>query len=138
MHGSFAVDIVEPTGSIFRDEVQRFRAPGSEGSFEILKDHAPMLAETRIGPVFITTQNGERIIFAVSAGFVQVVDNRVIMIVESAEPASTIDVDRAKIAEDRARELLKEGSGVDRTHAELALERARNRLRIAMGQVGGR
>jgi F-type H+-transporting ATPase subunit epsilon len=134
----FEVDIVEPTGSIFSGEVQRFRAPGTKGSFEILKNHAPMLVETRIGPVFITTQTGERIVYAVSAGFVQVVDNRVIMIVESAEPASTIDVERAKEAEQRARERLQAGSDIDRPQAELALARARNRLRIAMGQVGGR
>jgi len=138
MAGSLLVDIVEPTGSVFRGEVQRFRAPGTEGSFEILKDHAPMLAETRIGPVFITTPNGDRILFAASSGFVQVVDNRVIMIVEAAEPASDIDVGRAKKAQDRAKEMLKEGSEIDRQHAESALERARNRLRVAMGQVGGR
>ncbi len=138
MAASLLVDIVEPTGSIFRGEVQRFRAPGTEGSFEILKDHAPMLVETRIGPVFITTPNGDRILFAASSGFVQVVDNRIIMIVEAAEPASDIDVDRAKTAEDRAKEGLKEGLEIDRRHAESALERARNRLRVAMGQVGRR
>ncbi|MFV1979693.1 MAG: ATP synthase F1 subunit epsilon [Rhodothermia bacterium] len=138
MAASLLVDIVEPTGSIFRGEVQRFRAPGTEGSFEILKDHAPMLVETRIGPVFITTPNGDRILFAASSGFVQVVDNRIIMIVEAAEPASDIDVDRAKKAEDRAKEGLKEGLEIDRRHAESALERARNRLRVAMGQVGRR
>ena len=136
MAGSLVVDIVEPTGSVFRGEVLRFRAPGTEGSFEILKDHAPMLAETRIGPVYITSHSGDRIVFASSGGFVQVVDNRVIMIVESAEPASTIDVDRAKKAEDRAIKQLGEESDADRHHVELALERARNRLRVAMGKVG--
>ncbi len=138
MADSLLVDIVEPTGSIFKGEAQRFRAPGTEGSFEILKDHAPMLAETRIGPVFVTTTDGDRILFAASGGFVQVVDNRVIMIVEAAEPASDIDVDRAKKAEDRAKEILMDGSNIDHHRAESALERARNRLRVAMGQVGGR
>jgi F-type H+-transporting ATPase subunit epsilon len=138
MAGSLLVDIVEPTGSVFKGEVQRFRAPGKAGSFEILKDHAPMLAETRIGPVFITTPNGDRIVFAASGGFVQIVDNRVIMIVESAEHASEIDVTRAKNAAERAKDALAEGSKADREHAEAALERARNRLRVAMGQVGGR
>ena len=138
MAGPLLVDIVEPTGSVFRGEVQRFRAPGTEGSFEILKDHAPMLVETRIGPVFITAPNGDRIVFAASGGFVQVAYNRVIMIVEAAEPSSEIDVDRAREAESRAKEALTEGSEVERHHAEEALERARNRLRVAMGQVGGR
>lgn len=137
MPRSFVVDIVHPTGSVFRGEVERFRAPGVEGSFEILKNHAPMLAETKIGPVVVTTQSGDRIVFATSGGFVQVVDNRVIMLVETAEPASEIDVDRARTAQERARDiLLTAESEADRKQAEAALERARNRLRVAMGEVG--
>lgn len=137
MPGSFVVDIVHPTGSVFRGEVERFRAPGVEGSFEILKNHAPMLAETKIGPVVVTTQSGERILFATSGGFVQVVDNRVIMLVETAEPASEIDVDRARAAEERAQETLQTVKlQTERMHAEAALQRARNRLRVAMGEVG--
>jgi F-type H+-transporting ATPase subunit epsilon len=136
MPGTFNVDIVEPTGSIFAGEVERFRAQGVTGSFEILKNHAAMLAETAVGPVIVTTADGNRILFAAGRGFVQVANNRVIMLVEAAEPASEIDVDRAKMAEARAREHLHEGTEAERQHAEAALARARNRLRVAMGQVG--
>jgi len=133
---SLVVDIVEPTGSIFRGPVMRFRAPGTKGSFEILKNHAPMLVQTGIGPVHLTTADGTRITFATGGGFVEVGDNRVIMIVESAEPASEIDIERAKQAEERARGNLDRGSASEQKKAEVALERARNRLRVAMGQVG--
>ena len=136
MPGTFNVDIVEPTGSIFTGPVERFRAQGVVGSFEILRDHAPLLAETAVGPVIVTTPDGNRIFFAAGRGFVQVANNRVIMLVEAAEPASEIDVERAKAAEKRARGRLREGSQAERRHAEAALERARNRLRVAMGQVG--
>jgi len=136
MAGTFNVDIVEPTGSIFNGRVERFRAQGVAGSFEILKDHAPMLVETGIGPVIVTTSDGHRIVFAAGRGFVQVADNRLIMLVEAAEPASEIDVERAKDAEKRAREHLHEGSITDREETEAALEMARSRLRVAMGQIG--
>lgn len=132
------VEVVAPDRSVFKGEAIRFRAPGVEGSFEVLRNHAPLLAATGIGPVYITTQSGEKCVLASSGGFVQVVNNRVIMIVEAAEPASEIDIDRARAAEDRAKEQLEHLNSGDREQWELALARARNRLRVAMGAVGTR
>ncbi|MGA7304253.1 MAG: ATP synthase F1 subunit epsilon [Rhodothermales bacterium] len=132
------VEVVAPDRSVFKGEAIRFRAPGVKGSFEVLRNHAPLLAATGIGPVYITTQSGEKCVLASSGGFVQVVNNRVIMIVEAAEPASEIDINRARAAEDRAKEQLEHPNPGDREQWELALARARNRLRVAMGAVGTR
>jgi len=60
----------------------------------------------------------------------------VTVIAETAEPASEIDVDRARNAEERALRRLDTDEPVDKSRAEEALERARNRARVAMGQVG--
>jgi F-type H+-transporting ATPase subunit epsilon len=115
-----------------------------EGSFEVLKNHAPMIAAFGVGSLIVKTADAhryadmfdDRIIFATSGGFLEVLDNRVTIIAETAEPASEIDVDRARNAEQRAlRRLDKEGP-VDKSRAEEALERARNRVRVAMGRVG--
>ena len=135
MAGTVNVDIVSPSGSVFRGEARRVRAPGTLGSFEVLHNHAPMIATFGIGPIIITTPDLERITYATSGGFLEVVDNFVSILAESAEPASEIDVDRAKAAEKRAYEALKAGDG-DGEEAEARLQRARNRLRIAMGSVG--
>jgi F-type H+-transporting ATPase subunit epsilon len=135
MAGTVNVDIVSPDGKVFRGEVARIRAPGVQGSFEVLHNHAPMIAAFGIGPIVLTTSSGERIAFATSGGFLEVVDNHVSILAETAEPGSAIDVERARESEARAVEALKSG-GVDRTEAELALQKARNRLRIAMGGVG--
>jgi F-type H+-transporting ATPase subunit epsilon len=133
------VEIVSPERSLFRGEAVSFRAPGVEGGFEVLRNHAPMLAAVGTGPVYITPPNGEPIAFAVSGGFVEVLDNRVILLAESADPVSEIDLDRAREAEESARARLREGmSEEERVLAEEALERARNRARLAMGQVGTR
>jgi len=136
MAKALTLDVVQPAGSVFKGEVARFRAPGTTGSFEILKDHATMLAQTQIGAVYITTPDGERIVLASGGGFVQVADNRIIMIAESAEPSTKIDVDRARRAEERATVRLDLNENLDRMRAERSLERARNRLRIAVGSVG--
>ncbi len=137
MANNLYVEIVAPDKRVFQGEAQGVRAPGVEGSFEVLRNHAPMIAAIEIGPIIVTTPPGDAIAFATSGGFVEVLNNVVTVLAETVEPASEIDVDRARAAEDRARKRLAESlTGVERERAEQALERARNRLRVAMGQVG--
>ena len=136
MADSLLVEIVSPDRTAYRGEARSFRAPGVEGAFEILRGHAPMLAATQVGPVVVTTTGGERVTFATSGGFVEVLDNRVIMLAESAEPASEIDVERARNAEsDAAERLAAATSPEERAELQAELDRARNRLRTGMGQV---
>jgi F-type H+-transporting ATPase subunit epsilon len=129
------VEIVSPDGAAFRGEASRFRAPGVEGSFEVLRGHAPLLAATETGTVYVTLPGGERLSFATSSGFVEVLNDHVIMLAETAEPAGAIDVEAARVAEEAARERLAAGvSPEERAEAEAELEKARNRLRTSMGQ----
>ena len=130
------VDIVSPTGSVFRGAATGVRAPGVEGSFEVLFNHAPMIAAFEVGPLLVTTGPGDKVVFATSGGFLEVLDNNVTVLAETAEPASGIDVERAREAEERAIEALRNVSPEERAKYEAARERARNRLRIAMAQVG--
>ncbi len=133
------VEIVAPDTKAFRGEATSFRAPGTEGSFEVLVNHAPMIAVTGVGPVTITTAAGETVQFATSGGFVEVLGNRVIMLTEAAEPVGEIDLERARAAEEAARERIRESqSPEERAEAEAAFERARNRARLALGRVGAR
>ncbi len=134
MAGTLYVDIVSPTGSVFKGEAGRVRAPGIQGAFEILHNHAPMIAAIELGPLFVTLSSGERVAFATSGGFVEVLNNTVTILAETAEPASNIDIERAKAAEARALEGITSGSEADKRRARQALERAR--LRVSMGHVG--
>jgi F-type H+-transporting ATPase subunit epsilon len=104
-----------------------------------------MISAFGIGPLVVTTQNAHefadihdnRIIFATSGGFLEVVNNQVTVLAETVELPSEIDVERAEEAEERARKRIEEGlQGEDREKAEKALERARNRVRVSMGRVG--
>ncbi|MEO1632396.1 MAG: ATP synthase delta/epsilon chain alpha-helix domain-containing protein, partial [Bacteroidota bacterium] len=75
-------------------------------------------------------------VYATSGGFVEVLDNHVIMLAETAEPASEIDVDRARSAEQAAQERLAAStSAEEREAAQAELDKARNALRVGMGQV---
>ncbi|WP_103027575.1 ATP synthase F1 subunit epsilon [Salinibacter altiplanensis] len=145
MADELTVDIVTPDERSFQGPADGVRAPGIEGSFEVREDHAPMIAAFGIGPLIVKTQaaheyadvHNDRIIFATSGGFLEIVDNKVTVLAETVEPASEIDVDRAESARERAKQRLEEGlQEEERDTYESARDRARNRLRVAMGKVG--
>jgi len=145
MADELTVDIVTPNEHAYQGPANGVRAPGVEGSFEVRKDHAPMIAAFGIGPLIVKTQaaheyadmRGDRIVFATSGGFLEILDNKVTVLAETVEPASEIDVERAETAEERARRRLEKGvDGEEREKYEAARDRARNRLRVAMGKVG--
>lgn len=148
MADELEVDIVTPDEHAFQGGANGVRAPGVEGSFEVRKDHAPLIAAFGIGPLIVKTQNAheyadmhdDRVVFATSGGFLEIVENKVTVLAETVEPASDIDVERAENAEERALRRLEDGiqEPEEREKHETALERARNRLRVAMGQIGKR
>ncbi len=139
------IDIVTPNSHPYQGPADGVRAPGVEGSFEVRVDHAPMIAAFEIGPLIVKTDaaheyadvHDNKIVFATSGGFLEIVENHVTVLAETVEPASEIDVERAQNAEERALQRLEEGvADEDREKYETARERARNRLRVAMGKVG--
>jgi F-type H+-transporting ATPase subunit epsilon len=147
MADELTVDIVTPDAHAYQGTENGVRAPVVEGSFEVRKGHASMIAAFGIGPLIVKTQaaheyadvHNDRIIFATSGGFLEVVNDKVTVLAETVEPASEIDVERAKNAEERALQQLEDGvQGSEREKYEVARERARNRLRVAMGKIGTR
>jgi F-type H+-transporting ATPase subunit epsilon len=144
MADDLAVDIVTPDGRAFQGAANGVRAPGVEGSFEVRTDHAPMISAFGIGPLIVKAQSSHEyadrsghIVFATSGGFLEVIENKVTVLAETVEPASEIDVERAESAQERAQRRLEAGvDSEERGTHEAALERARNRLRVAMGKVG--
>jgi F-type H+-transporting ATPase subunit epsilon len=124
------VEIVTPDGIAFAGDVSSCTAPGADGQFQILNDHAPYLAILQIGELKLQMQDGEKRL-ATSGGFLEVKNNIISIIVESAEFADDIDVSRAKEAEKRAREKMERKGDIDLARAELSYLRALNRLKVA-------
>jgi F-type H+-transporting ATPase subunit epsilon len=124
------VEIVTPDGIAFTGDVTSCTAPGSSGQFQILSGHAAYLANLQIGKIKLQMEDDEKIL-ATSGGFLEVTDNIISIIVESAEFADDIDVSRAKEAEKRARNRLEERGEIDLAKAELSLLRALNRLKVS-------
>jgi F-type H+-transporting ATPase subunit epsilon len=129
---TFKLEIVTPRRVVFNGDARSFSAPGVMGAFQVLVDHAPMLAEIGVGEVIVRDAEGEKSHYATSGGVVEVKQNHVILMAESAERADEIDAKRAAASRDRAKLRISEfkpETDIDR--AKHALERARNRLKVA-------
>jgi F-type H+-transporting ATPase subunit epsilon len=129
---TFHLEIVTPKRIVFKGEVTSFSAPGVDGGFQVLHNHAPLLASVKIGKVKIIEVGGNESHYAISGGFVEVRENKVILLAETAERADEIDVERVKAARDRAlKRIAEKYPDIDIERAKLALYRALNRLKIA-------
>ena len=106
--------------------------PGSEGYLGVLANHAPLVTELKIGEIDIRRGDGTDDAMAVAGGFVEVLDNSVTVLADSAELRGEIDIERAEQALHRAEErLAARPPELDTERAEIALKRALNRLGVA-------
>lgn len=129
---SFHLEIVTPRKVVLNSDVTSFSAPGLAGGFQVLRSHAPFLSSIGVGEIKVVGENGAEIRFATSGGFVEVRENKVVMLAETAERSDEIDVKRADEARARAQKRLSEQAvehELDRSRA--ALQRALNRLKVA-------
>jgi len=129
---AFKLEIVTPRRVMFSGDVESVTAPGVVGGFQVLYNHAPLLAAIGVGVVKVRIGEGQEMHYATSGGFVDVVKNHVTMLAETAERADEIDVKRAEAAKQRAAKRLQErAAGTNEERARVALMRALNRLRVA-------
>lgn len=126
------VDLLTPDKKAFSGEVRYVKAPGTQGYFGILYNHAPLLATLQIGEVMLEEDDDKKHYFAVSGGFLEVMDNHVRVLAETAEAAEEINVTRAEDAKERAEKYLaSQDKNTNFGRARIALFRAINRIRIA-------
>ena len=129
---AFQLEIITPNKVVFNDEATSLTAPGVEGGFQILYNHAPFLSALDIGEIKVKDKTGADILYATSGGFVEVNNNHVVVLADTAEKSSEIDIERAKAAKVRAEERLRTKEDiVDEARARTALLRADNRLRLS-------
>lgn len=132
---TFKLEIVTPERLVFKDDIVSLVVPGAEGSLGILADHAPLMAELTIGEIYLRYADGREIRMATSGGFMEVHENTVRILADTAERQEEIDIARAEAAVKRAEERLRAPApDIDATRAEIALKRALARLRVARGQ----
>ncbi len=126
------LEIITPERLVLQEEVDMVEARGELGEFGVLPGHIKFLTTIDIGEIrYFKGDKPKRL--ATSGGFAEVVEDKVTILVETAELAEEIDVDRAKRAKERAESALKDlAADADeyRLH-ELALLRAIARISAA-------
>ena len=129
---SFHLEIRTPQQLIYEGDVTSITAPGVEGNFQILAGHIPFLTALDVGEIRIREASDVPLFMATSGGVFEVLRTGVTVLIETAEWASEIDVERAESALERAQaQLAANAPDLNRPRAEAALARAQNRIKVA-------
>jgi len=126
------IEVVTPTGLAFAETVIAVTVTGSKGSFQVLYNHAPILSNIEVGKIKITDKENQEKYYATGGGTIEVLNNNVLILVESFESSEQIDKKRAEESMERAKKRLqKSEKEIDYTRAENSLKRAINRIKIS-------
>ncbi|WP_088009565.1 F0F1 ATP synthase subunit epsilon [Indiicoccus explosivorum] len=132
---TITVSIVTPDGPVYDSDVNMVIAVTATGEMGILPGHIPTVAPLQIGAVRLKKDNSTELA-AVNGGFLEIRPEKVTILAQSAELAEDINVARAKEAAKRAEARLEQKqSDTDFKRAELALQRAVNRIRVYEGKI---
>ncbi len=82
------IEIITPDEKIYEGEIKSVRVPGKKGSFQVLKDHAPIVSTLGPGTVFIIDCAGNDKRFEISGGVIEVKMNKIILLAESISETS--------------------------------------------------
>jgi F-type H+-transporting ATPase subunit epsilon len=126
------LEIVTPERLVFDETVDAVTLPGSEGELGVLPHHAPLVSTLGIGELKIRA-GGSEDYFAIVGGFVQVLPDKVVVMAETADLSSEIDLEKAAAARRDAEQALESGyhEGADLSAARAALQAALLRERVA-------
>ena len=131
---ALTLEIVTPERRVATLQADEVRAPGVLGGFGIRKDHTPFMSQLAPGRLTVV-DGGREVHYAIGGGFLQVADNKVIVLADSAEEREEIDVERARRAFAEATERLRSLTEGDENHL---VEAARVRRATAPLDVAGR
>ena len=77
------LEIITPDKRIYSGEVKLVQLPGTLGSFEIIKNHAPIISTLDKGKIKVIEESGKTLFFEVDGGVVENKDNKIIVLIES-------------------------------------------------------
>jgi len=126
---TFQLEIITPTQIFSEGQVNYVRAESPDGKFGIMSHHTAATIALGIGEVKVV-KNGKEYFYATTGGFADVQPESVLLLLETAELASDIDVDRAETAKERAQNRLHD-KNMDKARSRTAIAKAENRLKVS-------
>ncbi len=126
---SLTVELVSPEKVLFQGEADMVVCRPADGDIAFLPGHTPYLGALGIGVLRVLLPESGEQEFAVHGGFVEVANDRVLVLSDVAELPAQIDVERARTAKERAEAAIRSGDESD--EVKDALQRADTRLLVA-------
>jgi F-type H+-transporting ATPase subunit epsilon len=77
------IEIITPESKVFEGDIKSVRVPGKKGSFQVLKDHAPIVSTLDNGLVIIVDHAGNETRYEINGGVIEVKMNKIILLAES-------------------------------------------------------
>src|SRR5690606_30052413 len=111
MAATYNLQIVTPEREIFNAPVESIRLPGMEGSFGVLRNHAPIVAALEAGVVYMIDAEIRHQSIVIGGGFFQMANNKAILLADSAQYTHEIDIESANAEERLARSEMEEKLG---------------------------
>lgn len=129
---TFSLKVIASDKVFFEGRCQSLVVPAHDGEKGILPHHEEMVMAVREGTVRIRLEDGAILYAVIGIGFVHVANNRVILLVDTAERPEDIDRKRAEEAKERAEEQLRQKQSIQEYHiSQASLARAIARLKAS-------
>jgi len=79
------IEIITPDKKVYEGDIKSIRVPGKKGSFQVLKDHAPIISTLENGTVIMVDQDNNEKRFQIDGGVIEVKMNTIILLAESVK-----------------------------------------------------
>jgi F-type H+-transporting ATPase subunit epsilon len=134
-------EIITPERVVYKDEIDQITLPTAEGEITILPNHIPLIAVLRPGEI-VAKKGKEEIAMSCSGGFIEVTNQKVVVLADTAEKAEELVEAEIEKARERAQKIIEEkhvdaekyaeaAAGLERELARLKVARKRSRARAA-------
>ncbi len=132
---SFKVEVLTPEGQVFADDVEMLSTRTSVGSIGVLANHAPLMAILEPTELRLYRSDSEVVRFAQGEGYLQVVDNSALVLVEEAIAPDDLDRGAFESRLQEARDALErsEEDSEERARAEREVRRYEAFLKVGSG-----
>ena len=132
---TFGLKIIASDGVFYEGRCKKLIIPAPDGEKGILANHENMVIAVNVGVAHMSLDGEEWKDIAVGVGFIEIVNNRVTLIVDTAEKPEDIDVRHAREQKERAEEQLRQQQSIQQYyHTQASLARAMNRLRVSQNK----
>ena len=129
---TFGLKIIASDKVFYEGRCRNLVIPAPDGEVGLLPHHENMVIAIEVGIARMQVEEGEWSEIAVGTGFAEIVNNRVTLLVDTAERPEDIDVRRAHEQKERAQEQMRQKRSIQQYyHTQASLARAMNRLRLA-------